>query len=289
MNRQKSFENEKPTLYLVPTPIGNLNEMTPRAIDILNSVDVIACEDTRNSGQLLKHFGISKRLIAYQNFNEASSTKGIINLLSQGNNVALISDAGYPLINDPGQRVVSEVTALGYNVVPISGCSAFLNALVASGLIAQPFIFIGFLPPSTHDCVKKLRLYQSYPMTLIMYEAPHRIEKMLQSCLDVLGDRHICIARELTKIHEEFIRGTISEILPIASELKGEIVVVIEGNQDDYEKDVDMGQILNMVNTSIESGMSTSAAIKEVAKQTGISKNQIYDLVHGKTDQKGVC
>lgn len=289
MNRQKSFENEKPTLYLVPTPIGNLNEMTPRAIDVLNSVDVIACEDTRNSGQLLKHFGISKRLIAYQNFNEASSTKGIINLLSQGNNVALISDAGYPLINDPGQRVVSEVTALGYNVVPISGCSAFLNALVASGLIAQPFIFIGFLPPSTHDCVKKLRLYQSYPMTLIMYEAPHRIEKMLQSCLDVLGDRHICIARELTKVHEEFIRGTISKILPIASELKGEIVVVIEGNQDDYEKDVDMGQILNMVNTSIESGMSTSAAIKEVAKQTGISKNQIYDLVHGKTDQKGVC
>lgn len=289
MNRQKSFENEKPTLYLVPTPIGNLNEMTPRAIDILNSVDVIACEDTRNSGQLLKHFGISKRLIAYQNFNEASSTKGIINLLSQGNNVALISDAGYPLINDPGQRVVSEVTALGYNVVPISGCSAFLNALVASGLIAQPFIFIGFLPPSTHDCVKKLRLYQSYPMTLIMYEAPHRIEKMLQSCLDVLGDRHICIARELTKVHEEFIRGTISEILPITSELKGEMVVVIEGNQDDYEKDIDMGQILNMVNTSIESGMSTSAAIKEVAKQTGISKNQIYDLVHGKTDQKGVC
>ncbi len=289
MNRQKSFENEKPTLYLVPTPIGNLNEMTPRAIDVLNSVDVIACEDTRNSGQLLKHFGISKRLIAYQNFNEASSTKGIINLLSQGNNIALISDAGYPLINDPGQRVVSEVTALGYNVVPISGCSAFLNALVASGLIAQPFIFIGFLPSSTHDCVKKLRLYQSYPMTLIMYEAPHRIEKMLQSCLDVLGDRHICIARELTKVHEEFIRGTISEILPIASELKGEMVVVIEGNQDDYEKDIDMGQILNMVNTSIESGMSTSAAIKEVAKQTGISKNQIYDLVHGKTDQKGVC
>lgn len=289
MNRQKSFENEKPTLYLVPTPIGNLNEMTPRAIDVLNSVDVIACEDTRNSGQLLKHFDISKRLIAYQNFNEASSTKGIINLLSQGNNIALISDAGYPLINDPGQRVVSEVTALGYNVVPISGCSAFLNALVASGLIAQPFIFIGFLPPSTHDCVKKLRLYQSYPMTLIMYEAPHRIEKMLQSCLDVLGDRHICIGRELTKVHEEFIRGTISEILPIASELKGEMVVVIEGNQDDYEKDIDMGQILNMVNTSIESGMSTSTAIKEVAKQTGIPKNQIYDLVHGKTDQKGVC
>lgn len=289
MIRQKSFSNEKPTLYLVPTPIGNLNEMTPRAIDILNSVDIIACEDTRNSGQLLKHFNISKRLIAYQNFNETSSTKGIINLLSQGNNIALISDAGYPLINDPGQRVVSEVTALGYNVVPISGCSAFLNGLVASGLVAQPFIFIGFLPPSTHECVKKLNLYKSYPMTLIMYEAPHRIEKMLKSCLEVLGDRHICIARELTKVHEEFIRGTISEILPVANELKGEMVVVIDGKHDDYEKDIDMGQILNMVNQSIASGMSTSAAIKEVAKQTGISKNQIYDYVHRQSEEKGMC
>lgn len=126
-------------------------------------------------------------------------------------------------------------------------------------------------------------------MTLIMYEAPHRIEKMLKSCLEVLGDRHICIARELTKVHEEFIRGTISEILPVANELKGEMVVVIDGKHDDYEKDIDMGQILNMVNQSIASGMSTSAAIKEVAKQTGISKNQIYDYVHRQSEEKGMC
>ena len=142
MIRQKSFENEKPTLYLVPTPIGNLSEMTPRAIEVLSMVDVIACEDTRTSGQLLKHFDIHKRLISYQNFNEDSSSKGIINLLSQGLNVALISDAGYPLLSDPGQRVVQEASALGYNVVPLSGCNAMLNALVASGLIVQPFLFV---------------------------------------------------------------------------------------------------------------------------------------------------
>jgi 16S rRNA (cytidine1402-2'-O)-methyltransferase len=144
--RQKSFGNEKPTLFLVPTPIGNLSEMSPRALEVLNSVDVIACEDTRTSGQMLKHFNISKRLIAYQNFNEESSSRGIINLLSQGNNVALISDAGYPLISDPGQRIVNEASAAGFNVVPLSGPSAVLNAVVASGLIAQPFLFIGFLP-----------------------------------------------------------------------------------------------------------------------------------------------
>lgn len=151
MNRQKSFENEKPTLYLVATPIGNLSEMSPRAIEILQTVNVIACEDTRTSGQMLKHFGIKSRLIAYQNFNEDPSAKGILNLLSQGQNVALISDAGYPLINDPGQRVVSEAAAEGYNVVPVSGSSAFLNALVASGLVVQPFLFIGFLPSSDNE------------------------------------------------------------------------------------------------------------------------------------------
>lgn len=289
MNRQKSFENEKPTLYLVPTPIGNLNEMTPRAIEVLQSVDVIACEDTRTSGQLLKHFHIEKRLISYQNFNEDTSTKGIINLLSQGKNIALISDAGYPLLSDPGQRVVNEASALGYNVVPLSGCNAALNALVASGLIVQPYLFIGFLPSSQSDAVKKLREYKNYPMTLIFYEAPHRIEKMLQSVLDVMGDRRCCLARELTKLHEEFLRGKVSEILEVASELKGEMVVVVEGNRDDYEKDVDYGQLLHMVNESIEQGMTTSDAIKETAKKTGVSKNIIYDLVHNKERKEKIC
>ena len=288
MIRQKSFGNEKPTLYLVPTPIGNLSEMSPRALEVLNSVDVIACEDTRTSGQMLKHFNISKRLIAYQNFNEESSSRGIINLLSQGNNVALISDAGYPLISDPGQRIVNEASAAGFNVVPLSGPSAVLNAVVASGLIAQPFLFIGFLPSANGDRVKKLQEYRNYPMTMVFYEAPHRITKMLKSCLEVLGDRRICLCREMTKIHEEFIRGTISEVLEISDELKGEMVVVIEGNRDDYSKDIDMSIILNMVNESIEAGMSTSSAIREVSRQTGISKNRIYDLVH-KDEQKGTC
>ncbi|MBP3890885.1 MAG: 16S rRNA (cytidine(1402)-2'-O)-methyltransferase [Solobacterium sp.] len=280
MIRQKSFENEKPTLYLVPTPIGNLSEMTPRAIEVLSMVDVIACEDTRTSGQLLKHFDIHKRLISYQNFNEDSSSKGIINLLSQGLNVALISDAGYPLLSDPGQRVVQEASALGYNVVPLSGCNAMLNALVASGLIVQPFLFVGFLPANKTDCYKKLNEYRNYPMTLVFYEAPHRIEKMLQACLEVLGDRKCCLARELTKIHEEFIRGTIQEVLMECDDLKGEMVVVIEGNQDEPEKDIDYSAILQMVNESIEMGLTKSDAVKEISKKLGISKNIIYDLVH---------
>ena len=282
MNRQKSFENEKPTLYLVATPIGNLSEMSPRAIDVLRSVNVIACEDTRTSGQMLKHFDIHNRLIAYQNFNEDPSAKGILNLLSQGQNVALISDAGYPLINDPGQRVVSEAAANGYNVVPVSGSSAFLNALVASGLVVQPFLFIGFLPQSDNERAKKLREYRNYPMTMVFYEAPHRIRRCLETCLEVLGDRRCCVAREMTKVHEEFIRGTLKEVLEECDSFKGEIVLVIDGNKDDYRKDVDYGTLLNMVNDQIMQGLSKSDAIKKVAGETGISRNKLYELVHTK-------
>ena len=282
MIRQKSFENDMPTLYLVATPIGNMDEMTPRAVEVLKQEDVIACEDTRTSGQLLKHFDIHARLISYQNFNEDPSARGIIHLLSQGQNVALISDAGYPLISDPGQRVVMEASSRGYNVVPISGSSAVLNAVVASGLTAQPFIFVGFLPSSATDCRKKLIEYRSYPMTLVFYEAPHRITRMLECVQEVLGDRRCCIARELTKIHEEFLRGTVSELRKEAEGLKGEIVVVVEGNRDDYEKDVDYGEILHMVNEYIEQGISRSDAVKEIARKTGISKNKIYEIVHEK-------
>lgn len=280
MNRQKSFENEKPTLFLVPTPIGNLSELSPRAIDVLKSVDVIACEDTRTSGQLLSHFDIHKRLIAYQNFNEDPASKGIMNLLNQGKNVALISDAGYPLINDPGQKIVTLATAEGFNVVPLSGCSAMLDGLVASGLVAQPFIFIGFLPQSNTDRNKKLKEYKNYPITMVFYEAPHRIEKMMKSCLEILGDRRCCLARELTKVHEEFLRGTISEIIPELETLKGEMVIIIDGNHDDYTKDIDYGEIMNMVEKSVAMGMTTTDAIKDAAERTGVSKNKIYKMVH---------
>jgi len=285
MNRQHSFENEMPTLYLVPTPIGNLTEMSPRAIDVLKTVDVIACEDTRTSGQMLKHYEIHSHLIAYHNFNEEASANGILDLLAEGKNVALISDAGYPLINDPGQKIVSLATSAGYNVVPVSGPSAFLNAVVASGLVAQPFIFIGFLPQPHADRVKKLKEYKAYPMTMVFYEAPHRIEKCLQDCMDVFGDRNMVLARELTKIHEEFLRGKISEILPIVPELKGEMVIVMEGNQEDYSKDVDMSAIMDMVQDSINAGLSTKDAIKDTAARTGIAKNKIYEEFHNKGGQ----
>lgn len=280
MNRQKSFENEKPTLYLVPTPIGNLSEMSPRAIEVLKEADVIACEDTRTSGLLLKHFDIHNRLIAYHNFNEDTSSKGILELLKNGKNVALISDAGYPLINDPGQTIVSLASAEGFNVVPISGPSAFLNALVASGLSAQPFLFVGFLPQSHTDRVKKLNEYKNYPMTLIFYEAPHRIEKCLKDCLEVMGDRRITLAREITKKHEEFLRGTVSEVLETVNDLKGEMVIVMEGNHEDYSKDIDLGTLVEMVNDSVSRGMSTRDAIKEVSSKTGINKNRIYEAVN---------
>lgn len=283
MNRQKSFENGRPTLYLVPTPIGNLNEMNPRAIDILKQVDVIACEDTRTSGQLLKYFDIHNRLIAYHNFNEESSANGIMDLLEEGKDIALISDAGYPLINDPGQKIVSIATEAGFNVVPVSGPSAFLNALVASGLVAQPFIFIGFLPQSHSDRVKKLKEYQNYPMTMIFYEAPHRIEKCLKDCLEVFGDRKMTLARELTKMHEEFLRGSITEILEVIDELRGEMVIVMEGNHEEPSKAIDMSDVVRMVNESIKAGMSTRDAIKDIATKTGIKKNKIYEAVNNQS------
>ena len=279
MNRQKSFENDRATLYLVPTPIGNLSEMSPRAIEVLNSVDVIACEDTRTSGTLLKHFDIHARLIACHNFNEQSSVKGIIALMEEGKNMALISDAGYPLINDPGQRVVSEVSEMGFNVVPVSGPSAFLNALVASGLIAQPFLFVGFLPQGNGERKKKLMEYRDYPMTMIFYEAPHRIDRMLETCLEVLGDRKCTLARELTKKHEEFIRGTISEVLSIVDDIRGEMVILIEGKQTSDDDSLQEEDILTMVNTYINEGMSTKDAIKATVKATGLSKNEVYNLV----------
>lgn len=282
MNRQKSFENKHATLYLVPTPIGNLSEMSPRAIEVLNSVDVIACEDTRTSGTLLRHFDINKKLIACHNFNEENSAKGIVALLEEGKNVALISDAGYPLINDPGQKLVKLTTDAGYNVVPVSGPSAFLNALVASGLVAQPFIFVGFLPQANGEREKKLQEYKNYPMTMIFYEAPHRIDKMLNSCLKVLGDRQCVLARELTKMHEEFIRGSVSEVIEILPEIRGEMVIVMDGNHEDPSAAISDNDILEMVAQKESKGVSTRDAIKQIAKETGLSKNAIYSMVNAK-------
>lgn len=280
MIRQQSFSNEKPTLYLVPTPIGNLEEMTPRAIEILKSVDVIAAEDTRNTLKLLQVFDIHTRMIAHHSHNERESAKGLLNLLEQGQSVAVVSDAGYPLISDPGQNIVEQVTEAGYNVVPLSGSSASLNALVASGLKAQPFLFKGFLSSNDRECLRELESLRTLPVTLIFYEAPHRIERMLGHCLEVLGDRKACLAREMTKKHEEFLRGTLSELREAAGSLKGEMVLVVEGCRDEPEPAMEMNEITSLVNQRISQGMSASEAIKTIAKEHGVSKNEVYRAYH---------
>ena len=283
MKTQKSFEKESPTLYIVATPIGNLGELTPRAKEILETVDVIAAEDTRTTMKLLSHFQITTHLIAHHKFNETASSKGIVSLLQEGKSVAIVSDAGYPLISDPGSELVREVIHAGFAVVPVSGSNAMLNALVASGLSPQPFLFYGFLSSNERQRIKELQTLKHQTMTLVFYEAPHRIEKMLSNCLEVFGDRQMCLARELTKKHEEFLRGSIREIIGEAAKRKGEMVVIIAGYEEDKEQDVTQAMPLlkEHIQSYISEGMSTNEAIKRVARERGLSKNEIYKEYHG--------
>lgn len=284
MNRQKSFENDKSTLYLVATPIGNLNEMTYRAIEIFKEVDFIAAEDTRNTIKLLNHFNISKKLISHHEHNITSSIPKIIHLLDEGNNIALVSDAGYPAISDPGAELVIEVINNGYNVVSISGPNACLNALVVSGIAPQPFLFYGFLDHQDKKKKKELLELESYKETIVIYESPHRIEKTLKLMLEIFGDRNIALCRELTKKHEEIIRGTISEIIEILDTIKGEMVLIVEGNKNSKKEEIIYSQTLKEhVDEYIKKGMSTKDAIKEVAKIRKMSKNIVYQEYHNKS------
>lgn len=280
MLRQKSFDQEGAALYLVATPIGNLKEMTPRAIEVLESVDVIAAEDTRNTLKLLHHFGIKTKLIAHHQHNEEHSADGILRLLEDGKRVAIVSDAGYPLISDPGNIIVKKASDANFPVIPISGSNAMLNALVASGMNTQHFLFFGFLKQQEKERIKQLQELKHFPYTIVFYEAPHRIERMLKSCRKVLGDREVCIARELTKRHEEFIRGRISEILEIADELKGEMVVIVEGSKESYTNNHQEIDVYQCIQTYIAQGLTTKEAIKTVAKEVGISKNELYKQYH---------
>ncbi len=280
MKRQKSFQNDLTSLYLVATPIGNLSEMTPRAIEVLKSVSVIAAEDTRNTQKLLQHFQIETRLISHHAYNEKESASGILKLLESGQNVALVSDAGYPLISDPGYQVVQAVLQAGYNVIPVSGSSAALNALVASGLITQPFLFYGFLPNTEKDFRQTLNQLKAYPMTLIFYEAPHRIKKTLVKMIPILGDRKAVIARELTKKFEEFLRGTLSELAELDDELKGEIVLIVEGNGEPKPEVVDLSEINERIQAYIDTGISASQAIRQVAEESGLNKHDLYNAYH---------
>ena len=218
------------TLYLVATPIGNLEDITLRALRTLKECDVIAAEDTRHTGQLLKHFQISKPLISYFQFNEAKRSEEIIERLRRGEKVALVTDAGTPGISDPGERVVKAVIAAGLRVEPVPGPSALVAALTTSGLSTDEFHFIGFLPHKSGQRRTQLERLKEIPGTLVLYESPYRVEKLLNEIKEILPDRHLVLARELTKKFEEFLRGTAEDILRQISQraLKGEFVVLIQ-------------------------------------------------------------
>lgn len=285
MRRERVLLNKKATLFLVATPIGNLKELSNRALEVLNEVSVIACEDTRNTLKLLSHFDLHTRMIAYHNFNEEESSEGILKLLEEGKDVALVSDAGYPLISDPGYLLVNKVIEAGYDIVTISGPNAALNALVASGLKTNHYLFYGFLNAKQSQAKKELEELKQFPYTLIFYEAPHRIEKTLKLCLEVLGDRKACLARELTKLHEEYHRGTLSELCNL-SELKGEMVLLIEGC-DKQEETIDPKEALAMMDRLIREGHKTKEAAAIVAEKYSLSKNTLYNK-YLKEGSKGV-
>ena len=268
-------KNNKATLFLVATPIGNLNEFTPRAIETLKNVSVIACEDTRNSLKLLTHFNIHTKMISYHNFNEEESANGIIKILENGDDVALISDAGYPLISDPGYVLTNKVIENGFNIVTLSGPSAGINALVASGLSTNHYMFYGFLNAKASQARKELEALKDFPYTIIFYEAPHRIEKTLKLVYEVFGERKACLARELTKLHEEFYRDSLSNLCKL-TDLKGEMVLLVEGKKQE-EVEIDIKCLLNEVDKLVKDGTKSKQAASIVASKYHQSKNTIYN------------
>ena len=277
MQRQKSFLNNNPTLYLVATPIGNLEDMSFRAVKILKSVDLIYAEDTRVSGKLLKHFEVKCPLKTYHDFNKEVKTNEILEELNSGKDIAIISDAGYPLISDPGYFLIREAIKDDINIVSIPGANALLTALVVSGIPPHPFLFYGFLDSKSGKRKTELRKLVDYKETLIFYESPHRIQKSILNMYEVFGERDLVIARELTKRYEEIIRGTTKSLQEI-TDLKGEIVLILHGKTDEViESDL---TILEEVNNLIESGLSSKEAIKQVAKNRNIPKNDVYMEYH---------
>ena len=279
--RTLNYELDRPLLYLVATPIGNMQEVSPRTIEVLSSVDLVACEDTRVTGKLLSLLGIKKDLVSLREHNEVSVSHDLIEKIKNGLKVAYVSDAGYPCISDPGSKLVKICLENEINIAPISGPNAALNALVASGLCEDHFYFHGFLNAKESVRLEELRELANRKETLIFYEAPHRIKKTLEALYEVFGDRKACLARELTKRHEEFIRcglKTMSEIDP--ETLKGEMVIVVEGSMGEVKPIISDADIVNMVKSMVDSGMSTKDAIKKVSEMTKINKNIVYKVYH---------
>lgn len=279
--RSLNFDSDKPLLYLVSTPIGNMQEVSPRTIEVLSSVDLIACEDTRVTGKLLKILGISKNLISIREHNEVSMSQEIVKKILSGIKVAYMSDAGYPCISDPGAKLVKICLQNEINVTTISGPNAALNALCASGLCDNHFYFHGFLSVKESERLEELKNLLPRKETLIFYEAPHRIMKTLDALYQVFGNRKACIARELTKKHEEFIRLPLEEMQKLDPEtLIGEMVIIVEGSNGEEQPILGDNELINMVKTFVESGMTTKDAIKKVSDITQKNKNYIYKLVH---------
>lgn len=273
MKRNYSFEHSGATLYLVATPIGNLEDMTFRAVRILKSVSYIYAEDTRNSGVLLKHYDINTPLRSYHEFNKELKDKEIIDLLKSGSDIAIISDAGNPVISDPGYNICVSAIDNDIPVTTIPGPCAYITALVSSGIAPMPNTFVGFLDSKKTKRIEALEELKYVENTLIFYEAPHRILETLNDMLEVFGDRYICLARELTKKFEELIRGKISEILKDQSLLKGEMVIVVSGYENNNNSDINP---FEKIDELIKLGYKPNDAIKDVSKMLGLDRRELY-------------
>jgi len=270
------------TLYLVSTPIGNLEDITLRAVRILREVDLIACEDTRQTRKLLEHFAIAKPMVSYYEQNEASRSEELVERMGSGANVALVSDAGTPLLSDPGYRLVNAAIAAGIPVVPIPGPSAALAALAASGLPTDAFRFCGFLPPKTSQRKKTLEALRAETCTLVFYEAPHRILETLLDVEAILGKRRVVVAREVTKLHEEFLRGSGREVhdqLEGRPAVKGEITFLV-ARASEQSAVVDT-PIEEAVRALEQQGLPRMDAIKQVAHARGLPKREVYRQLTG--------
>lgn len=270
---QTSFQQKIATLYVVATPIGNLKDITYRAVEILNQVDYILCEDTRTSKTLLKHYHIEKPLISFHEYNKDEKQDHIISLLKENHDLALISDAGTPGINDPGYELIKEVIKEGFYVVSIPGASATLTALVSSGLIIQPFTYIGFLPKKNNDKTNLLETYIKRPETLIIYESPLRVKKTLQALYETLGNRKLVLARELTKLFETITRTDLKLAIELDIDTRGEYVILVEGDHNQQVFDLSLDQHVKKL---IDEGLDEKEAMKKVAKLRGITKSEVY-------------
>lgn len=286
LKRQKT-SNETNKLYLVATPIGNYQDMTFRAIDTLKMVDMIYCEDTRITGQLLNHFDIHTPMKSYNVVTENDLTIDLINTIKKGHNIAIVTDAGLPGISDPGYLACKQAIDANIDVVPIPGASASLSALIASGLPTKNFYFVGFLPSKQNERKKAITKLTDREETLIIYEAPHRIKETLTDILQILGNRQISLSRELTKKYEEHLRGKVEEVLAVVDELKGEMVICIEGNQvDDIAAKLSEKTIKEHYEFYINQQVDFKEALKKVAKDRGISKSIVYQEIFGKNKTK---